>query len=292
MQLLRWLTQMSSPPRTKQASGAWKMTMRRGQRTLFLSKHNLSQLLTRSLYLEVLVVRGAAYLGEPIRRPQMHGQATPYIAPGNCWRAYTNQRPWGSCLACLQWMVCQRLLALWPEEGKSTKGLVGRSSGCPFSAGCCWRGHARHFASDVRYYLHVCEQHARPQHANCSPRGSVVTGAEQVAAHLPPEGRRSRGHLFQLELNHSPCVTVHVKWDKQDNAWPVCLGFFYLPVGRFASPIPSFADVHVLKFPQCCLVLGSPILLEMVGFGDPWTKSGFQAGQRLQEADSISLKLE
>lgn len=81
------------------------MTMRRGQRTLFLSKWNLSQLITWSLSLEVLMVRGAAYPAEPIRRPQIHGQANPYIAPGNCWRTYTNQRPWGSGLAYLQWMV-------------------------------------------------------------------------------------------------------------------------------------------------------------------------------------------
>lgn len=74
------------------------MTMRRGQRTLFLSKHNLSQLLTRSLYLEVLVVRGAAYLGEPIRRPQMHGQATPYIAPGNCLKGLHKPKALGLLL--------------------------------------------------------------------------------------------------------------------------------------------------------------------------------------------------
>ena len=110
------------------------------------------------------------------------------------------------------------------RKAKAPRTLWWGLPGCPFSVGCCWQEHTQHFTSDVRYYLHMCEEHARPQHANCSLRGSIVAGAEQVAAHLPPEGSCSRGDLFPLEFNHSPCVTVHVKWDNQAQ----CMTCFFL----------------------------------------------------------------
>lgn len=179
----------------------------------------------------------------------MHRQATPCIAPGNCWRAYTNQKPWGSYFAYLQWMV-----SIW----KHLEHILG----LPGTAGSVGHGRQKHQGPCVDVFLDVPPQQAAAGKSILSPsllmntatsmcvrsmpglsmptalRGSIVVGAEQVAAHLPPEGRCFRENLFQLELNHSPCVTVHVKWDNQANTRPV--GFFNLLVSRFASPIPSY----------------------------------------------------
>ena len=175
------------------------------------------------------------------------------------------------------------------RKAKASRALWWGLPGCPSSAGCCWLEHTQHFTANVHCYLHVCEECARPQHASCSPRGTIIVGAEQVEAHLPPEGRCSRGNLFQLELDHSACVTAHVKWDNQANTWPV----FYLPVSRITSPMPYFIyKCSCLKiFPVLVLLIWVfPPLLEMVWFGDPWTRSDFQSGQHLQEADSCSPK--